>query len=60
MSTPPGKLSYCIECKKLTETVLIKSSGIFGLLGEKRRICRDCARPKAFSEIEMEKRGKYG
>jgi len=49
-----GKLTYCLTCKDDTETVLYRVPGIWGMLGEKRRICRTCAKPKAVSKLEVE------
>jgi hypothetical protein len=48
-------LSYCLNCKKDTATVIRRDPGPFGLLGAKIRYCRECARVKPKTELEMEK-----
>jgi len=52
------KLSYCINCKKMTGTVLVKDPGIgsffLSYVIGKRRVCRDCAKSKVRSEVEQE------
>ena len=54
LEAPKGKLSYCQSCKDMTETILIKTSnGPLGkLLSKRSRICRACAKPKPWSELE--------
>jgi hypothetical protein len=48
---PKGKLTYCMSCKKDTETVLMKPPGI--LFWTKVRVCHECGKPKRWSELEQ-------
>ncbi len=54
-NAPKGRLSFCMRCKKDTETILVRSSGIWGMwpIKETRRICKDCANSKVESKLEM-------
>jgi len=54
---PPvrGKISFCLHCKKDTETILVLTTGALWPLKSKRRICKDCAEPKPETVLEMEK-----
>jgi hypothetical protein len=53
--SPKGKLSYCMNCKDDTETIIISEPGPLWPMKSTRRICRVCAMPKKQSELEMEK-----
>lgn len=50
-----GKLSFCVKCKKDTETIIVLESGAFWPMKSKRRICRECTEPKPETVLEMEK-----
>jgi len=53
---PKGRLSFCLNCKKDTETVIVRESGVFGMWPFKAsyRMCKECAKPKVESKLEME------
>jgi len=53
-----GKLSFCLHCKKDTETIIVFTTGILWPLKSKRRICKDCAEAKPETVLEMEHYGK--
>jgi len=42
-------------CKKDTETIIVRSSGIWGMwpIKETYRVCKDCAKNKIESKLEM-------
>jgi hypothetical protein len=53
--------SYCRECKRMTETVLIerRPGGILGMfIRSWSPICKVCGKAKPASRIKMEKREK--
>ena len=53
---PGSRKSYCRECKRMTETVLLAAPGMISfLLRERIRVCRVCGKSKPASSIEMEK-----
>jgi len=54
-NAPKGRLSFCMNCKKDTETILIRDSGILGMwpLKSVNRVCKECAKPKVESKLEM-------
>ena len=52
---PAGRLSYCLQCKDDTETIIVSEPGPLWPLRTKRRVCRVCAQQKAETELEMEK-----
>jgi hypothetical protein len=57
-AAPKGKLSYCLNCKDDTETIIISESGPLWPMKSRRRICRTCAQGKAQTELEVEKFGR--
>ena len=48
-----GRLSYCVECKEMTETVIMESVPFLGIIKTHRRVCKKCGQPKAKSMIEQ-------
>ena len=50
-----GRLSYCLDCKDMTETVLVRREGFLGgwPFNASDRVCRTCAKPKLWSELEQ-------
>ncbi len=54
-NAPKGRLSFCMICKKDTETIIVRSSGIWGMwpIKETYRVCKDCAKNKIESKLEM-------
>jgi hypothetical protein len=53
-----GKLSFCLTCKDETETIIITKPGLLWPMKYRFRVCRKCAEPKAYTELEMDK--SYG
>ena len=54
-NAPKGRLSFCMTCKKDTETILVRDSGLWGLWPIKMtsRVCKECAKPKVDSKLEI-------
>lgn len=50
-----GKLSFCLNCKDETETIIITKPGLLWPMKYRFRVCRKCAEPKAHTELEMER-----
>lgn len=51
MSQRQGKLSYCLNCKDMTETIIVETP--YWLFFKSRdRVCKKCADPKKKTEIE--------
>ncbi len=50
-----AKLSYCFSCRKDTVTILRRDGDIIGRLTKSNaRYCKDCAKPKPWTEQEIE------